>query len=378
VSKPPQGRTEPFVRLIALAARERGTAGKINRPATRTGPHAADRATYEERAGALIKKASAPAGLDSEGLERLWTRLEGRATVRARRRMVGPVRWAMAAALLLVGAGVVAAKTGAWTWPRGVTPTLVGRPAVVRPEPPASHRRPLARRLAAKAPDVAPPTVAEPAGPPSVPNVPATPSLSDHGPSGRAAATVRHRVPAAVPVAAAQPPTPAGVPGSTLASESVLLGRALARLRVDRDAAGAIVELDRYSERFPTGTLRHEAQRARLDALLTLGRLADARTILASLNLGAGVRDRELRLIRAELTADGACAAALSDYEAVLADSSSGPFAARALWGRAACRTRLGDERGARADLAAYLDRFPAGAHAAAARARIGNESLKR
>ena len=39
----------------------------------------------------------------------------------------------------------------------------------------------------------------------------------------------------------------------------------------------------------------------------------------------------------------------------------------RALWGRAAARSRLGDQAGARADLELYLRDFPAGRFSAAA-----------
>ena len=83
------------------------------------------------------------------------------------------------------------------------------------------------------------------------------------------------------------------------------------------------------------------------------GRRADARAALGALDLGTGQRDRELRLIRAELLAPQACPAAVPDFEIVLAESPSGPLAERALWGRAACLSQIGDEAGARRDLAA-------------------------
>jgi hypothetical protein len=167
--------------------------------------------------------------------------------------------------------------------------------------------------------------------------------------------------------------TPTPERNTTLANESALLGRALARLRQQRDPAGALAELELYSARFPSGVLDHEAQSARVDALLMLGRLGEARTVLSKLTLRTGARDRELRVIRGELEADSACASAIKDFEAVLGESGSGPLAERAMWGRAACRARLGDERSARKDLADYLARFPEGAHAPVARARLRN-----
>jgi hypothetical protein len=151
-----------------------------------------------------------------------------------------------------------------------------------------------------------------------------------------------------------------------------MVAAALARLRRAHDAVGALAELDRYDARFPTGVLRGEARAARVDALLTAGRPDEARRVLADAQLGPAGRDRELRLLRAELTAETDCVTALGDYQLVLAQSGvSGRAGERALWGRAACRSRLGDQAGARADLADYLRRFPRGSHAAAARARL-------
>jgi hypothetical protein len=158
-----------------------------------------------------------------------------------------------------------------------------------------------------------------------------------------------------------------------LAGESLLLGRALGHLRHQRDPAGALIDLDQYSARFPSGVLGREAQSARVDALLMAGRLAEARTVLSNLTLGTGARDRELRLLRGELNAETACGKAVEDFETVMADRPLDRLAARALWGRAACRARLGDERGARADLAAYVAQFPDGPQVAIARARLRN-----
>src|SRR6185369_3599507 len=128
-----------------------------------------------------------------------------------------------------------------------------------------------------------------------------------------------------------------------------------------------------YASRFPRGLLAEEAGRARVDALLLAKRFPEARTALARLTLGNGARDRELRVIRGELLAEKDCSAALADYEIVLAEGRADALVARALWGRAACRARAGNETGARSDLAGYLARFPDGPRAAAARARLGN-----
>ena len=188
-----------------------------------------------------------------------------------------------------------------------------------------------------------------------------------------AAGRARNRERAHIDAPSPRPPVAPSLRDTTLADESLLLGRAIARLRQQRDPASALVDLNLYAARFPSGVLGHEAERARVDALLMMGRLAEARAVLSNLTLGTGARDRELRLLRAELNARSACGMAVEDFHAVMIESPSDPLAERALWGRAACRARLGDETGARADLTAYLARFPQGPHVAAARARLRN-----
>jgi len=92
--------------------------------------------------------------------------------------------------------------------------------------------------------------------------------------------------------------------------------------------------------------------------------------VLSELTLGGDARDRELRLIRAELAAESTPATALQDFRAVWATHPTGVTGERSLWGMAACNARLGDEAGTRAALALYLRRFPDGPHAAEAAAR--------
>lgn len=374
-------RSEPFVRLAKL-------------PPVRAHRDGAS-ASYEERTGALIRRASFLPGLDPPSLQRVWGRLEIGAGSR-RRRPVGLVlRWGAAAAVLLVSGAVVGAETGVWTWPRVVVQRLT-RPAPdaatvqaggavraartrklarVQPSPAASPAQPASPSLPVS-PD-------PPPGPPGAdqPAI-AAPPLADTRPVPPLPARARvsaSRPPFPGPRAAdlpptdTQPPPAAAAPGSALAAESAMLGRALTHLRQRHDAAEALAELDRYGARFPSGVLSAEAERTRVDALLTAGRLDEARGILARLTLGSGRRDLELRVIRAELTAGsrGSCAAALRDYEAALTESRGGTLGARALWGRAACKSRLGDDAGARLDLADYLQRFPAGPHAGLAAARL-------
>lgn len=138
------------------------------------------------------------------------------------------------------------------------------------------------------------------------------------------------------------------------------------------DPDGALALLARHRAEFPAGALGHEADLARVDALLALGRRDDAESLLSQLSLGEGGRASELRVMRAELTARHDCRSALVDFSAVLATSDAArPSVERAWRGCAACRGLLGDHEGMRADLHAYLNLFPGGRFADEARRRL-------
>lgn len=360
---PDAGLRPPMTRLLALPARQ---------PDGNPRPEAG--------LAALAKRALPPAGLDADALARVWRRLN-----QSERRNRGPARrpvaWAVGVALsVAISGGVVAAASGVWSWPRTTVQRAVRlwRPTAEVSDPRSgSGRSPRAGAVGTM-------VESETAAPR------ATPSLAAHGeslPSGAVSPPLAERDPQsgiadrarAAKRSFARLGSPAGgadlaasAPTSSLAAESELLLRALHRLRRERDPAGCLRELDRYAIQFPSGDLRHEAERARIDAFLMAGRRADARAALSRVALTDGARDRELLLIRAELSAEVDCPPALADYERVLAAADIPPaLAARALWGRAVCRSRLGDEPGARADLAAYLAKYPDASHAAAARQRL-------
>jgi TolA-binding protein len=147
-------------------------------------------------------------------------------------------------------------------------------------------------------------------------------------------------------------------------------------LRQRRDADGALAALDAYDARFPRGTLRREAEGARVDALLLLGRDAEALALLRRLALAPQGRDQELRVIRGELEAGASPAAAVDDFDRVLDEAPPAALAERALYGRAACLLRAGDRAAAGRDLRAYLGRFPAGRFANEARRLVDENDL--
>lgn len=159
---------------------------------------------------------------------------------------------------------------------------------------------------------------------------------------------------------------------SPLAAEARLVAAALRQLRARRDGRGALAMLDAYAARFPDGALAGEGRAARIEALLAVG---DKVAALALLDRGAATPEHVL--LRGELRLGaGRIEEARRDFESALIGRRD-EIEARALYGRAACRVAAGDEVGARADLEAYVRRFPKGRAVAAARATLAKLSLK-
>lgn len=258
---------------------------------------------------------------------------------RARRR---PLR-AMPVVLAVLTAGVSAALAN-WALPAGwnVQSLFASAP---RPARPTTH--------AALKPAVAP-AQSSGQGASAVPAVAPGAAAQAVAPSG--AAAVPARSVASVSASAVEgPATP-----SALTLESELLQPALAKLRRDRDPNAALRLLDEYQATYPRGVLSLEAAVARVDALLSLGRRSEALERLSRLPLERVGRRIELQLVRGELFSDRDCSRAIADFSAVLTLGSGGPFAERALYGRAMCRRRHNDPA-ASSDFRAYLDRYPNG-----------------
>jgi TolA-binding protein len=172
----------------------------------------------------------------------------------------------------------------------------------------------------------------------------------------------------------------ASVPSSAPSEEIRALDRAIGLLRRDHNAPAALAALDAYLGRYPHGVLHREARLARLDALLLLQRTEEALAALETLPLDSGRRSTELQVVRAELRARTDCAHAEEDFSAALTHSPDAVLLERILYGRGACRGKLGKGSGAAEDLQRYLERFPNGAHAKWARQwldTIGKSSVK-
>ncbi|HEX6765176.1 MAG TPA: hypothetical protein VF103_06850 [Polyangiaceae bacterium] len=282
----------------------------------------------DARLGKLFRNVPEPEPLAAVELGRVAARLTSRATP--------PIRALQYAVLLatgmFAGTGFALASYGVQRLmdaPRKATP--VGAPAA---EPSPDPRRSPARK----------PLEAPAATEPTLP------------PEARTAAS------AAFPEASS----------GSLGRESELLSRALAKLRRDHDARAALTLLDQHARDFPAGSLRLEADVARVDALLALGRSAEALGMLERLPIDRLGRGSELRVLRGELRAKLDPASAIDDFERALAGDLAPALAERALFGRAGSHLRLGDETRGRADLRTYLERFPNGRFASDAHRRLG------
>lgn len=205
---------------------------------------------------------------------------------------------------------------------------------------------------------------------PSVPNRSSVHSVRRASSPSLSKPTAPAPVPGDEIAATAEPP-----PESDLAIESRLLGLVIRELRQNKDPKQALSRLDAYASRFPSGLLQDEAQAARVDALLLLGRRAEALGILEQTSFARLPRGGELRVLRGELrAASGRCKDALADFGTSTAMTAD--VAERALYGQGMCRAHLGDVATAEADLRAYLSRFPSGRFRDSAQITLRNLSV--
>jgi tetratricopeptide (TPR) repeat protein len=310
-----------------------------------------------DAADALLDRLPVPEPLSPGQVARIRAQIDAR-TARAwwtGRRLalvgfLGVLLSASAAAAIyeFLGAQRPATTTGYPVEPNRASPAETS--AVVPPAPDSSFVEP------------APP--ANPSVPP--PSRPDAPARSDEARPPSAAVPPRSRPRAPARPDEARPPSAPERQEGSLAAEAKLLASALRALRQQHNAKQALAILDEYDVQFPAGTLASEARAARAEALLRTGRKTEALELLDRQKLSP-----ELQVARGELRlAAGRVREALADFDAALAGTQD-EIEERALYGRAACRVRLGDPAGGRADLREYLRRFPEGRFAGAAKATL-------
>ena len=290
----------------------------------------------EERAAVALQALRAEPELEAAAL----TRIQNRIVVALRPRPLhlrrAAWRWqpALLALVTLGVAGIAAATIGA---------VVVSRKRVIEPLPtPTQPDKP--HRGKARGPTIVPAAEEPPAAPP-VEEVVEPPA-----PPPRAEAPAHHAAPAS--------PLPEGD------GEEVRMFSTAMRAWRAGDARGALAGVEDYQNIFPGGHFAHEVIVIKVDALQALGRSREALDFLRYLSLDRMPRAAELHVIRGELAAKAElCDEALVDFDSVLKRDPGGSLGARALYARASCRARLGDDVGAEVDLRLYLLRYPGGAH---------------
>jgi TolA-binding protein len=240
----------------------------------------------------------------------------------------------------------------------------------------AASALPSAAALPDPIPDESPAVAQEPTPLAVEPKPVAAPARHGSGVSVGGASPAVPPLPVETPPVESPPvEAPPPVVSSPIAVEQAFLGQAIRTLRDGHDARAALALLAQHADRFPQGAFSSEATVLRIEALLALGQRNDALALLDAASLASLPNQDEQRVVRGELrAASGRWREAQQDFDGVLqgrAFPSASPrtrtIQERALWGRAATRSRLDDEAGTRADLELYLRHFPAGQFAAAA-----------
>ncbi len=292
-------------------------------------------------------------------------------------RGAGPRLGAIAiVATLLVGGGAVAGVA----WHAAVTNARARAPGADAPTP-AGTRRAASRRAMLPATEPAPPaqellSVPEPAVAPAMEPLPGPrPAQTPRAPS-RIARLAAPAAPASSP--ATEPPPAATTEGQPEGhDETQLLASAFRHLRNEGDATAALAALDERQRRFGAGALAAEAALARVEALLLLGRAADALPVLVAIRGARAGQTPEVRATRAELLARSQrCDEAAPDFDALLAPGAPAATRERALYARASCGLQSARPLGAVPDLESYLAEFPDGRAATHVRAAL--ERLRR
>jgi hypothetical protein len=299
-------------------------------------------------ASMLIRRMAPPPAADAASLARIAARLQTAVERPPRRVPRGAILLIAASVGLVLSVATAAFRTAPWT------PTARNgadqAPKHVVDDP--------ARSFSLEVPAIPTPSslVVEPASPTPVPN----------GSSSR-----RARSEPRVPRSNADP-----APDGPEVTEVLWLGRALRKIRVERDPNGALGLLDEYEATFPKRMLAPEVLLARVEAHLAMGNRAEALRLMEAERGDPAKESRQIGLIRGELRAGaGRCPEALADFDAILAQPAADATSERALYGRAVCHRRMQQTTAAERDFGAYLRRFPNGRFASSARAAIASPS---
>ncbi len=143
------------------------------------------------------------------------------------------------------------------------------------------------------------------------------------------------------------------------------------------DAARALLALERYRARYPSGLLRQEVDLTLVEALLQAAALERATEELdAFLRVyPSSERTADVLLLRGNVRRSrGQCDQALSDYDAVAKLTSQGAVADDARYFAAVCAAVTGNVASARQKLTEYLQTFANGLHRADAERALGGE----
>jgi hypothetical protein len=334
----------------------------------------------EATAGELLRLAALPCPVGEKKLAEIHARLPSsqRTSIGARERsgMRFLRQLVVAGGLMLLGGALFASVSH-------VLDKARGRRVEGAPPADAASSKPAARSSARPHRPAQPASVAEApedrvSGPLKMEAAPAQSSAMVHLPRPSRVVAVRETpgVRSPEPTSPLLELEPALAPPqgpSPLARESRLLASAIAKLRQDHDPAHALAILDQHSAEFGLGVLAPESTATRIEALLALGRNAQALALLDGQSLSAKGVGREMLVARAELRADkGRCSVALRDFDQLLAAwTEPDSVVERALYGRAVCRGKSGDWDGARLDFERYTSEFPHGRFAKQARAAM-------
>ena len=310
--------------------------------------------------------------LPDEELPRLRWRLRTSHRLRAMRPRLF-LRVALVVGIVFCMGGVVGAALSPF-WTRRepvvvVSPTLVVAPTPKHRRPRPATSSPATSALSEPVPDESGPAALEPKFVPEEPRP--IPAPAKHRGVVRVAILNQPTPPPAPSEAPDMAPPPVVQPASApspIAVEQALLGQTMKILRDGHDARTALALLAQHAKRFPGGALTSEATMLRIEALLALGLLDEALSVLDRVPL-ASLPSGEQLVVRGELrAANGRWREAKQDFDEELgarglpaASARARNIQERALWGRASARSRLGDQDGARADLDLYLRHFPGG-----------------